>query len=148
MDSKAVKKYMQAAVQDTMLNAGLLNAEYSVKVLTTYGDKSKLVLVINLKKHLPGGLEQMASAEKLIGLLSRARHGLEVAGVYWRVEPMIGAASHSVMGNSLPKAVRDTSAATLPLAARLPKFYDDEPGYKPDDFPPTRPADSDLMGLT
>lgn len=143
-----VKKYMQQAVQDTMVNAGLLNAEYSVKVLTTYGDKTKLVLVINLKKHMPGGLEQMAAAERLIGLLSKARHQLEVAGVYWRVEPMVGAAGSSVQIASLPKAVRDTSAASLPLSARLPKFYDDEPGYKPDDFPATRPADSDLMGLT
>lgn len=147
-----IKRVLGEVLQDTMLHAGLLSAEYSLKVLTTVGDQGKHVMVVNLTRAMPGGLEQMASAERLIALLASSRFGLEVTAVYWRVASLVAAVPSGALGAvaaSMRAAAKPAPVQALPLEARRPRFYDDEPGYQDPktEFPRTRPADSDLMGL-
>jgi len=135
-----------------MLQAGLLSADYTFKVLTTVGDQAKHVLVVNLSREMRGGQEQLAAAERLIALLAKARHELAVTAVYWRVASLVSRADEALptLGAAAVALRPPTAKPTpLPLAQRLPKFYDDEPGYQDSEFPSTRAqaADSDLMGL-
>lgn len=143
-----VKRQLGLVLRDTLLHAGMLSSEYGYKVLVTYGDSAKNVLVVNLQRPLPGGLEKQAAAERLLVLLARAK-GLRVGAVYWRVSSMVGAATASQL------SLADAAAAVreVPLrGSREDELLASNPSLR-DGFAdtvaatPRRPADSDLMPL-
>lgn len=163
LSASDIKRHLAAALQDTMLHAGVLSAEYTFKVLTTVGDQTKNVLVVNLTRPLEGGLEKQAAAERLIRLIAKQRNNLNVTAVYWRVASLVESTSAATQEFAIAtaavraqpqkhKPAPARAAATgydRPYEERRPRFYDDEPGYQEtrNDFERTRPADSDLMGL-
>ncbi len=86
----ARRELLYGAVRETMVRAGVLSASYKFKVLSLDGDGRQFLIMIDLAGASSADPRHFAEIEALIAQSAKARHGLVVTAIYWRVNEQGG----------------------------------------------------------
>lgn len=113
------REQLFAVVRESLIRGGVLSTSYEFKVLTLDANGDGFLVLIDLA--LPATTmpdEYLLEIERWVQMSAKARHGMEVRGVYWR-----RLAEHDQRGIALKAAVnaqrravaQDTSPTAIPV---------------------------------
>lgn len=105
------RELLYTAVRDAMVRAGVLSAGYKFKVLSLDQRGSQFLVMVDLAPEFGAGMERLGEIETLIVQSAKARFGIGVPAVYWRMNAQI------VLGTAMRQA-----AAGVPAHRRVPEF--------------------------
>ncbi len=109
-DPKKNARYMRrellyAIVRESMVRFGVLSAGYKFKALALDPRGLKFMVMVDLAMEFGGQSERLSEIEVLIAQNAKARHGILVSAVYWRLNEHVavgsvspGAAAPAVVG--------------------------------------------------
>ncbi|MEZ5662419.1 MAG: hypothetical protein R3E94_02680 [Burkholderiaceae bacterium] len=127
------REQLFAVVRESLIRGGVLSTSYEFKVLTLDANGDGFLVLVDLA--LPAVTmpdEYLLEIERWIQSSAKARHGMEVRGVYWR-----RLAEHDQRGIALKAAVvaqrRVSAQEASPTAIPVP------PTHSPDRMQPVAP---------
>lgn len=103
------REQLYGVVRDVMVRAGVLSASYKFKVLSLDSAGQRFVVMLDLARTHAGETARLSEIEAMLALAAKARMGVVVSAVYWRISDQIGVASQT-----------HSAAARAPLAPRAP----------------------------
>jgi hypothetical protein len=119
----ARREQLYVAVRESMTRAGVLAATYKFKVLSLDQPGNEFLVMVDLSMDFEGITGQLGAMETLITQHAKARFGITVPTVYWRM---------------------DTAHATAPITPKSAKEVDKPPVPRPamgaPEVPPDRPV--------
>jgi hypothetical protein len=133
-DRAARRELLYAVVREAMVRAGVLSASYKFKVLSLDGEGRQFLIMVDLERGAGGDAAKLAEIEALIAQSAKARHGMEVTAVYWRVNqpvtPVRGDGKRPRAPDSLPNNdSRPADLHSVPAPAIAPSARG--PAYEP-----------------
>lgn len=103
------REQLYLAVRDAMVRSGVLSSAYKFKVLSLDPQGRQFLVMIDIASANGGDIARQHEMAALLAQFARTRFRIEVTGVYWRVQPALGAAGQAA---SAPRA---DSVAPQPL---------------------------------
>lgn len=85
------RESLYGVVRDAMIRAGVLAAHYKFKVLSLDGRGLQYLIMVDLARNAGDDGQRLAEIESLIAQVAKARHGILVSAVYWRVNEHVTA---------------------------------------------------------
>jgi hypothetical protein len=85
VERAARRELLYAVVREAMVRAGVLSASYKFKVLSLDTEGRQFLIMVDLARGTGGDAANLSEIEALIAQSAKARHGMEVTAVYWRV---------------------------------------------------------------
>ncbi|MGI9134675.1 MAG: hypothetical protein ACR2I0_12175 [Rhodoferax sp.] len=122
------RELLYTVVRDTMTGAGILSSGYKFKVLSLDSHGVQYLIMMDLARQYVGETGQLAEIENLIAQQAKARFGILVTAVYWRVnesvtvralQPVVATPPH-------PPAAPVGTAPEVGAAAGTPSSLRDE----------------------
>ena len=101
------RELLYIVVRDAMVCAGVLSASYKFKVLSLDPRGLQFLVMMDLAPEFGGDTERLNEIEALIAQTAKARYGITVSAVYWRINELVATAA-------APKS------AALPTASHPP----------------------------
>lgn len=121
------REQLYGVVRDVMVRAGVLSASYKFKVLSLDSTGQRFVVMMDLARAHAGETARLSEIEAMLALAAKARMGVVVSAVYWRISDQIGVASQAQSAAArAPQPSRAQGpgpampAAPLPSAAAVP----------------------------
>ncbi len=116
VERAARRELLYAVVREAMVRAGVLSASYKFKVLSLDTEGRQFLIMVDLARGAGGDTRNLSEIETLIAQSAKARHGMEVTAVYWRVNEQVAvgrpdARRHQRAPDSVPPA--DSRPAAL-----------------------------------
>ena len=99
------RELLYIVVRDAMVCAGVLSASYKFKVLSLDPRGLQFLVMMDLAPEFGGETERLNEIETLIAQTAKARYGITVSAVYWRINELVAAG-----------AVQKTAAAPVPAS--------------------------------
>lgn len=134
------REQLYGVVRDVMVRAGVLSASYKFKVLSLDKAGQRFVVMMDLARTHAGETARLSEIEAMLGLAAKARMGVVVSAVYWRISDQIGAASQAPAAAArapLASRAADTGPAVAPqpaaAAVPLQRRRQDTAPYEPID---------------
>lgn len=113
------RELLYKVVHDAMIRAGVLAASYKFKVLSLDSRGLQYMIMMDLINQSAGDPHRQAEIEAMMAQVAKARHGILITAVYWRVSELVTTALAS--GKPFAAPLRKPQEAK-PLAA---------PAYEP-----------------
>lgn len=117
------RELLYIVVRDAMVCAGVLSASYKFKVLSLDPRGLQFLVMMDLAPEFGGETERLNEIETLIAQTAKARYGITVSAVYWRINELVtagvgqkSAAAPSAHPHQHPHPSTATSARTPELA--------------------------------
>jgi hypothetical protein len=85
----ARRELLYGVVREAMMRAGVLTSNYKFKVLSLDGRGRQFLVMVDLARDSGMGGHQFAESEALIAQSAKARHGILVSAVYWRMNETV-----------------------------------------------------------
>jgi hypothetical protein len=85
VERAARRELLYAVVREAMVRAGVLSASYKFKVLSLDTEGRQFLIMVDLARGTGGDAGNLSEIEALIAQSAKARHGMEVTAVYWRI---------------------------------------------------------------
>lgn len=96
------REQLYGMVREAMVRVGILSAGYKFKVLSLDSSGQRFVVMVDLAPAYAADSAQQRNIEALIAELARARLGVSVHAVYWRINGQIHAATAQPQQRSMP----------------------------------------------
>lgn len=109
-----MRELLYTVVRESMNKMGVLSSSYKFKVLSLDSRGREYLVMMDLLRLQTGEVARMAEIETAIAQTAKARHGILVTAVYWRLSEQ-GAAS------PLPVERPPTATVAAPEATPAPK---------------------------
>ena len=106
------RELLYIVVRDAMVCAGVLSASYKFKVLSLDPRGLQFLVMMDLAPEFGGETERLNEIETLIAQTAKARYGITVSAVYWRINELVTA------GVEQKSAVSPAASARAPELAR------------------------------
>lgn len=117
----ARREQLYVAVRESMTRSGVLAATYKFKVLSLDQPGNEFLVMVDLSMDFEGITGQLGAMEALIMQNARARFGITVPTVYWRMDTMPALAPATAPARPLPpKEAQDIELLGLPPVAEAP----------------------------
>ena len=114
----ARREQLYVAIRESMTRSGVLAASYKFKVLSLDQPGNEFLVMVDLTMDFEGITAQLGAMETLIIQNAKARFGITVPTVYWRMEKAPAVAPVKPLA---PKAVPDVEPPVAPRpAAEVP----------------------------
>jgi hypothetical protein len=122
------REMLYTVVRETMTSAGVLSASYKFKVLSLDSHGLQYLIMMDLARQFVGETARLAEIESLIAQTAKARFGILVTAVYWRVNEHVTAGLSKAAGPvSAPAPLSQVAtAATLPTKPHYEPLQADE----------------------
>ena len=127
------RELLYIVVRDAMVCAGVLSASYKFKVLSLDPRGLQFLVMMDLAPEFGGETVRLSEIEALIAQTAKARYGITVTAVYWRINELV--ATGTVQKSVAPQGVSAPSSLRAPDLAR--------PAANPAPARPTMPAPLD-----
>lgn len=122
------REQLHGMVREAMVRVGILSAGYKFKVLSLDSSGQRFVVMVDLAPAYAADAGQQRNIETLIAELARARLGVVVHAVYWRVNGQIHAAPAPAAARAAP-----TEWAPMPAPGRSVAAARGGSGFEPID---------------
>lgn len=109
------RELLYSVVRESMMRAGVLSASFKFKVLSLDPRGFQYLIMMDLVNRSAGEAGRMAEIESLIAQSAKAKHGIQVTAVYWRIH------EHVTTGLSPQRAPQSATAPSAPAAPPLPR---------------------------
>ena len=131
----ARREQLYIAVRESMTRVGVLSASYKFKVLSLDQRGDHFLVMMDVHPNLGGQVDTLAESEALIMQTAKARFGLTVTSVYWRVDAAPQALSVLTAGPDLSHADLKGLGSSLPVKTSTRYHYepiqaDEETAFK------------------
>lgn len=83
------RELLYIVVRDAMVCAGVLSASYKFKVLSLDPRGLQFLVMMDLAPEFGGETERLNEIETLIAQTAKARYGITVSAVYWRINELV-----------------------------------------------------------
>jgi hypothetical protein len=115
----ARREQLYGAVREAMTRSGVLSASYKFKVLSLDQIGNEFLVMVDLSMAFDGITGQLGAMESLIARQAKARFGITVPTVYWRMDA--GAATRAPARPApLTPAMHPLPVSATPVAAPTP----------------------------
>ena len=147
------RELLYIVVRDAMVCAGVLSASYKFKVLSLDPRGLQFLVMMDLAPEFGGETERLNEIETLIAQTAKARYGITVSAVYWRINELVAAgAVQKTAAAPVPASHLHTSTASgvrAPVSASAPELARSfAPSTAPSTAPrPSRPAPLERPGV-
>ena len=137
------RELLYIVVRDAMVCAGVLSASYKFKVLSLDPRGLQFLAMMDLAPELGGDTERLSEIEVLIAQTAKARYGITVSAVYWRINELV--ATGVAQKNAAMPAVRAPepvrpATRVAPPAPSAPPAPPAPPARQVPSASPPRPA--------
>ncbi len=97
------RAHLYAVVRECMTRAGVLSASYKFKVLALDRRGTRFLVMVDVAREAGGDSARLSEIEALMAQTCKARHGIHVEAVYWRMHDhvAVGVPQRSVVSNKL-----------------------------------------------
>jgi hypothetical protein len=118
----AQRERLYVVVRDCMNRAGVLSSGYKFKVLSLDKRGGQFLVMVDLAGREAATAAALAQIEATIAQAAKARHDIEVKGVYWRQNEQVSATLQArAAAAAQPQTIQAAKAARRPAAvARAP----------------------------
>lgn len=126
----ARRELLYAVVRESMVHAGVLSSRYKFKVLSLDNAGVQFLIMIDLAREQAGDMSRLPELETQMAQRAKARHGMNVTAVYWRVS------EHVTLAGAKPAPARTVSAHAwaVPDPAQVrPAVVEPVPAEQPQD---------------
>ena len=103
-DQKERREQLYAVVRESMTQAGVLSASYKFKVLSLDRRGTRFLVMVDLARAAVGDAARLSEIEVLMAQTCKARHGILVTAVYWRMHDHVAVGVPQRMAVSKPPA--------------------------------------------
>jgi hypothetical protein len=114
----AQRERLYVVVRDCMNRAGVLSSSYKFKVLSLDKRGGQFLVMVDLAGREAATAASLALIEATIAQAAKARHDIEVKGVYWRQNEQVSAALQARAAAQAQPQAQSEKAARRPQAAR------------------------------
>ena len=111
------RELLYIVVRDAMVCAGVLSASYKFKVLSLDPRGLQFLVMMDLAPEFGGETERLSEIETLIAQTAKARYGITVSAVYWRVNELVAVAA-APKSAALPSSQSHQQLSARPELAR------------------------------
>ena len=147
------RELLYIVVRDAMVCAGVLSASYKFKVLSLDPRGLQFLVMMDLAPEFGGETERLNEIETLIAQTAKARYGITVSAVYWRINELVaaGAVQKTAAAPAPPSHLHPSTASGVraPVSAPAPELaWPSAPSTAPSTAPrPSRPAPLERPGV-
>lgn len=123
------RELLYKVVHDSMIRAGVLAASYKFKVLSLDTRGLQYMIMMDLVNQSAGDSRRLAEIEAMMAQAAKARHGILITAVYWRVSELVTTGlspNQAVTGDETLKKAQ----ALQPTPAPAPSVVK-PPSYEP-----------------
>ena len=103
------REHLYGVVRDAMTRAGVLSASYKFKVLSLDVRGLQYLIMMDLTRLSLMEPGRMGEIEAMMAQSAKARYGIQVPGVYWRVQEQAIASAH--LSSPAPRAAEAAPAS-------------------------------------
>ena len=111
------RELLYIVVRDAMVCAGVLSASYKFKVLSLDPRGLQFLVMMDLAPEFGGETERLSEIETLIAQTAKARYGITVSAVYWRINELVAVAA-APKSAALPSSQSHQQLSARPELAR------------------------------
>ena len=136
------RELLYIVVRDAMVCAGVLSASYKFKVLSLDPRGLQFLVMMDLAPEFGGETERLNEIETLIAQTAKARYGITVSAVYWRINELVaaGAAQKTAAVPAPPPHLHPSTASGVRAPASAPAPELARPSAPSTAPRPSRPA--------
>jgi hypothetical protein len=124
------RELLYKVIHDSMIRAGVLAASYKFKVLSLDTRGLQYMIMMDLAHQAAGDAHRLTEIEAMMAQAAKARHGILVTAVYWRVTELVAnnrssqqTPSRPVSDKKLPDAqILQSLASPAPAATKSPAY--------------------------
>ncbi len=142
------RELLYIVVRDAMVCAGVLSASYKFKVLSLDPRGLQFLVMMDLAPEFGGETERLNEIETLIAQTAKARYGITVSAVYWRINELVaaGAAQKTAAVPAPPPHLHPSTASGVRAPASAPAPELARPSAPSTAPRPSRPAPLERPG--
>lgn len=130
----ARREMLYGVVREAMVRAGVLSSGYKFKVLSLEPHGRQFLVMVDVARGFGDDTSRLAEIEALIAQNAKARHGIVVTAVYWRMNEHVAVgAPLSRTGALRPPAPAQPAPVVQPIATAAPAVARPapRPGHEP-----------------
>lgn len=128
----ARREMLYGVVREAMVRAGVLSSGYKFKVLSLEPHGRQFLVMVDVARGFGDDTARLAEIEALIAQNAKARHGIVVTAVYWRMNEHVAVGAPLTRTAALRAAVPAVAAAVAPIATAAPAVARPaRPGHEP-----------------
>ena len=105
------RELLYIVVRDAMVCAGVLSASYKFKVLSLDRRGTRFLVMVDVARSAGGDTARLSEIEAMMAQTCKARHGIRVSAVYWRM--------HDHVAVGVPQRMATPKAAPTAAPTRL-----------------------------
>lgn len=124
------RELLYKVVHDSMIRAGLLAASYKFKVLSLDSRGLQFMIMMDLVNQSAGDAHRQAEIEAMMAQVAKARHGILITAVYWRVSELVTTALAAGKPTAA-QVLKPNNAKTLTAPAETESSTSKAPAYEP-----------------
>ena len=109
------REQLYSVVRESMTHAGVLSASYKFKVLSLDRRGTRFLVMVDVARAAGGDTARLSEIEVLMAQTCKARHGIQVTAVYWRMH------DHVAVGVPQRMAVPKAAPAPVPASTTRPR---------------------------
>lgn len=106
------REQLYSVIRESMTRAGVLSASYKFKVLSLDRRGTRFLVMVDVARTAGGDTARLSEIEVLMAQTCKARHGIQVTAVYWRMH------DHVAVGVPQRMAAPKAAPASVPVATR------------------------------
>ena len=105
------RELLYSVVRDAMVRAAVLSASYKFKVLSLDRRGTRFLVMVDVARSAGGDTARLSEIEAMMAQTCKARHGIQVSAVYWRM--------HDHVAVGVPQRMATPKAAPTAAPTRL-----------------------------
>lgn len=128
------REQLYSVIRESMTCAGVLSASYKFKVLSLDRRGTRFLVMVDVARSAGGDTARLSEIEALMAQTCKARHGIQVTAVYWRM--------HDHVAVGVPQRMVAPKVAPAPAPAIRP-----QPSVPPGRSRPDQVADDEVAAF-
>lgn len=139
------REQLYGVVRDVMVRAGVLSASYKFKVLSLDSGGQRFVVMMELAHAYAGETARLSGIEAMLAQAAKARMGVVVSAVYWRINDQIGVAAQAQSAAARAPRAPNLNLNPDPAMPVAPEAAAITPRRRRQDAAPYEPIDAQEM---